>query len=246
MDTRAERGKSALRIHQTIARDLGTAILSGRHQPGEVFEGEIERAEALHVSRTAYREAVRILTAKGMLESRPKAGTRVTPRSRWNLLDPEVLGWMFAGEPDPRFIRDLFELRGVIEPAASAFAAVRRSKAHLDEMAEALEGMRRHGLSTPEGRVADQLFHRTILAAADNEALASLASSVGAAVSWTTTFKQRNQPPPRDPLPDHVAVFEAVRAQDPEGARAAMSALLRLALADMEMAPPPPPGPAGR
>lgn len=235
---RASHGKPTLRIHQAIARDLGTAILAGRHRPGETFEGEIERAEALHVSRTAYREAVRILTAKGLLESRPKAGTRVTPRDRWNLLDPEILAWMFAGEPDQRFVRDLFELRSVIEPAASAFAARRRTQAQLDEMGEALEGMRQHGLATPEGRNADQRFHKAILTAADNEALGSLASSVGAAVSWTTTFKQRTRALPRDPLPDHAAVYDAIRAQDAERAHAAMAELLRLALADMEIAAP--------
>ena len=93
--------EGGLRIHQAIARQLGTAIVAGLHKPGDVFEGEIEAAERLRVSRTAYREAVRILVAKGMLESRPKAGTRVLPRSRWNVLDPEMLAWMFAGEPDP-------------------------------------------------------------------------------------------------------------------------------------------------
>jgi len=231
--------KPALRIHQAIARDLGTAILSGRHKPGETFEGEIERSEQLRVSRTAYREAVRILTAKGLLESRPKTGTRVTPRGRWNLLDPEVLAWMFAGEPDASFVRDLFELRGVIEPAAAAFAARRRSEAQLQEMADALDGMRRHGLTTAEGRVADQQFHKAVLAAAHNEALASLASSVGAAVSWTTKFKQRKRGLPRDPLPEHVAVYEAIRAQNADAARDSMAELLRLALADMEIAPAP-------
>lgn len=218
-----------------MARDLGTAILSGRHKPGESLEGEIERAEQLGISRTAYREAVRILTAKGLLESRPKAGTRVTPRNQWNLLDPEVLAWMFAGEPDEAFIRDLFELRGVIEPAASAFAARRRSDAQLARMAEALDGMRRHGLATAEGRAADQAFHKAVLAAAHNEAMSSLSSSVGAAVSWTTKFKHRDRDLPRDPLPDHVAVYEAIVAQDPDRARQAMSDLLRMALEDMHI-----------
>jgi DNA-binding FadR family transcriptional regulator len=232
---RSSRQKPALRIHQAIAHDLATAILSGRYKPGESFEGEIERSEQLKVSRSAYREAVRILIAKGLLESRPKAGTRVTPRERWNLLDPEVLAWMFEGEPDESFIRDLFELRGVIEPAASALAAHRRSEAHLKEMAEALEAMRRHGLSTPEGRAADQRFHRAVLAAAGNEALQTLASSVGAAVSWTTKFKQRRRQLPRDPVPDHVAVYDAIAAHDSEAARRAMADLLRLALEDMNI-----------
>jgi DNA-binding FadR family transcriptional regulator len=227
--------EGALRIHQAIARDLGTAILTGRHRPGDLFEGEIEASERLGVSRTAYREAVRILIAKGMLESRPKAGTRVLPRHRWNVLDPEMLAWMFAGEPDADFIRDLFELRGVIEPAAAEFAARRRTDEQLAVMEAALGEMGRVGLSTAEGRAADQRFHHAVLAATHNDALAALASSVGAAVSWTTKFKHRKQMMPRDPLPDHRAVFAAIAARDTAAARNAMAELLRLALADMEI-----------
>ena len=233
--------EGSLRIHQAIARDIGTAILMGRHKPGDLFEGEIEASERLQVSRTAYREAVRILIAKGMLESRPKAGTRVLPRSRWNVLDPEMLAWMFAGEPDRAFIRDLFELRGVIEPAAAEFAARRRTEDQLAAMAEALEMMGRHGLSERAGRDADQRFHNAVLDATHNDALAALASSVGAAVGWTTTFKQRKKSIPRDPLPDHRAVYQAIAARDTAAARAAMVELLRLALADMDIALAEPP-----
>ncbi len=226
----------ALRIHQAIARNLGTAILMGRHRPGDLFEGEIEAAEKLGVSRTAYREAVRILVSKGMLESRPKAGTRVLPRSRWNVLDPEMLAWMFAGEPEPAFVRDLFELRSVIEPAAAELAARRRTKEQLAAMTQALEEMERNGLASPAGRLADQQFHNAILAATHNDALAALSSSVGAAVGWTTMFKQRKRTAPRDPLPDHQAVCRAIAARDTAAARDAMMELLRLALADMDVA----------
>ena len=118
-----------LRKHQAIATQLGTAILSGEYQPGDCLEGEIEQSLAMGVSRTAYREAMRFLIAKGLLESRPKAGTHVTPRHRWNLLDPDVLAWMFTRRPDPHFVRDLFELRGIVEPAAAALAAQRRTQA---------------------------------------------------------------------------------------------------------------------
>lgn len=223
------------RIHGATAHDIGVEIVGGIRQPGDIFGGEIEASEALGISRTAYREAIRILAAKGLVESRPKAGTRVTPRHRWNLLDPDVLAWTFEGEPDPRFIRDLFELRGVIEPAAAAFAAMRRDADHLKAMQEALEDMARLGLADAEGRAADQRFHRCILDAANNEALAALASTVGAAVSWTTKYKQRTRALPRDPLPDHVAVYESIAAGNPAAATAAMIALLDLALADMDL-----------
>jgi DNA-binding FadR family transcriptional regulator len=145
---------------------------------------------------------------------------------------------MFEGDPDESFIRDLFELRGVIEPAACSFAALRRTDGQLAEMARALSGMRRHGLATLEGQTADQQFHKSILAATHNEALVALASSIGAAVSWTTKFKQRNRALPRDPVPDHAAVFEAIAAQDPTAAHDAMATLLRLAMDDIIQSDP--------
>lgn len=222
-----------MRIHQALARKLGIAILSGEHAPGEGFGGEIEQSEALGVSRTAYREAMRILTAKGLLESRPKAGTHVTPRRQWNLLDPDVLEWMFSGTPDEHFIRDLFELRGVIEPVAAALAATRHNEADLARMDAGLAGMRAHGLATTEGQAADQEFHTALLDATRNEAFASLATSVAAAVRWTTRFKQLKRKQPRDPLPEHIALRDAIAARSPKRAEAAMRELLRLALADM-------------
>ena len=102
------------RLHGAIAHRLGTDILSGKYAPGDILSGEVAFAEELQVSRSAYREAIQVLTAKGLVASRPKAGTRVLPRDRWNLLDPEVLGWAFAGEPDIEFVRSLFELRAIV------------------------------------------------------------------------------------------------------------------------------------
>src|SRR3954468_5928255 len=92
------------RLHGSIAHQLGVAILTGHYRPGEILPGEVEFSEQLQVSRSAYREAVRILAAKGLVESRPKAGTRVSDRERWNLLDPDVLAWAFEGEPSDAFI----------------------------------------------------------------------------------------------------------------------------------------------
>lgn len=227
--------KSALRIHGTIARDLGVAILTGRHQPGETLPGEIEFAQSLGVSRSAYREAVRILIAKGLVESRTRTGTRVSPRDRWNLLDPEILAWSFETEPSKDFVRDLFELRMIVEPAAAELAAERRDDADIAQMHEAIEGMRRHGLATAEGQAADQSFHTAILSAARNAPLVTLSSSIAAAVSWTTIFKQRKAGLPRDPLPDHERLYEAIVAGNPEAARKQMADLVRLALEDTEL-----------
>lgn len=221
------------RLHQQVARQIGSAILSGTYAPGVQLNGEVEQSAAMGVSRTAYREAMKILAAKGLIESRPKAGTHVTPRSRWALLDPDVLAWTFTGKPDPDYVRDLFELRGIIEPVAAALAARRRCEAQVAAMRAALAVMGSMGLSTEEGRAADNDFHRILLEATGNAVLVSLAGSVGAAVQWTTHFKQQKQIAPRNPLPEHMALCDAIADADPERAQAAMNELLRLALEDM-------------
>jgi len=225
-------GRPVTRIHTTIAHDLGVAIVSGQYQPGDVLPGEIEFSAHLKVSRSAYREAVRMLAAKGLVESRTKIGTRVSERARWNMLDPEVLAWAFVNEPPQAFVRSLFELRLIIEPAAAALAATRRTAAQLAKLGHALEEMGRHGLATVAGRQADHDFHNMILLAADNEPLAALSSTITAAVRWTTAFKYRKNAVPRNPLDDHGAVFEAIAAGDVARAREAMTVLVSLALDD--------------
>lgn len=224
------------RLHGAIAHKLGTAILSGQYQPGDTLSGEVAFAEELEVSRSAYREAVQVLTAKGLVESRPKAGTRVLPRHRWNLLDPEVLAWAFTGEPDVDFVRSLFELRAIVEPAAAALAAQRRDKHDVRAMKEALAAMRRHTLATDAGRAADRDFHNAILQATHNDALIALSASIGAAVNWTTQFKQRARALPRNPIPDHALVYDAIAAGDVNAAGDAMRALVDLALEDTRSA----------
>jgi DNA-binding FadR family transcriptional regulator len=219
-----------------VAHYLGTAIVSGEIKPGSRLTGEVENAEALNVSRSAYREAVQVLTAKGLIASRPKVGTRVLPRSQWNLLDPMVLAWAFAGEPDIGFVRDLFELRAVVEPAIARMAAERRDKADIRQLKKALSNMRQHTLATEEGRAADREFHEAMLRAARNEVMMSLAASIGSAVNWTTIFKQRSRALPRDPVPDHVRVFDAIVEGDGERAARAMQVLIDLAHEDTKAA----------
>ncbi|MGI4748894.1 MAG: FadR/GntR family transcriptional regulator [Janthinobacterium lividum] len=229
-----KRSPSAPRLHDNIARDIGIRITGEQLLPGDLLSGEIEAAEQLAVSRTAYREAVRILAAKGMVESRTKTGTRVSPRNRWHILDPEVLGWFLETKPSESFVRDLFEVRQMVEPHAASLAALNHTKRDIDEMGDALGTMARLQLTTEEGRAADRAFHHVILVATGNELIAALSSSVVTAIWWTTLFKQRAQRHPRDPLPEHRAVFEAIRLRQPDKARAAMTELVRYAFDDMQ------------
>jgi DNA-binding FadR family transcriptional regulator len=238
--------RKPLRLHGSIARDIGVLIVSGRYRPGQILDGEVEASSQRKVSRTAYREAVRILAAKGLVHSRPRVGTRVSELEQWHLLDPDVLSWAFTGEPEPEVLHGLFELRTIVEPAAAALAAARRSQRHLDHMRRALDDMAAHTLHVEAGRIADQQFHASLLAATGNPFIVSLTNGVTAAVTALTEFKQRIAPLKRDPVPDHLRVYDAIAAKDAERARAAMSELIRLAIMDTPVKQRPKPASAGR
>jgi len=213
------------RLHQTMAREIGMKIVCGQYRPGESLPGEIAASQQHGVSRNAYREAVRILAAKGLVESRQKAGTLVTDRSRWNLLDPDVLDWTLSSSPTADFRTAIFELRLIVEPAAAALAAQRRTNEDLAAMETALDEMRILPADGPEGELADERFHEAIFDAADNEVLRRLASIISASVKFVAEYK-RSRHIDRDTWPDHKILFEAIRGRRPSEARKAMTRLI--------------------
>ena len=227
---------SGRRLRGVLLDYLGERIVTGQVAPGETLPGEVETAEKLDISRGAYREAVKMLAAKGLVESRPKTGTRVLERARWNLLDPEVMRWAFAGRPDAGLVRDLFEMRAAVEPSVARLAAKRRSDAQVERMRQALATMSEAGLTHEIGRDADRMFHETLLAATGNQVMMTLSASISAAVAYTTIFKSRAGGFRRDPIPDHLRVFDAVEAQDEDAAAGAMRELLDLAYDDTQHA----------
>jgi DNA-binding FadR family transcriptional regulator len=222
-----------LRVHGTVAREIGLAIVSGTLRPGQVLDNEIEAANLRQVSRNTYREAMRMLVAKGLVVSRTRTGTRVSEISEWNVLDPDVLAWTFSGAPRPEVIRALFELRSVVEPAAAALAAARRRPGQLKQMKQALAEMKARTLHTPEGRAADGAFHAALLESTFNPFVVSLTRGVTGAISALTEFKLRLTRVLRDPVPDHEQVYEAIAAKDSKAAREAMVNLIRLAILDV-------------
>lgn len=223
---------SERRVRGSVANDLGRAILAGEYRPGQFLLGEVIFADKMGVSRGVYREAVQALTAKGLVESRRKLGTRVLPRDRWNMLDPDVLAWGLADNPDLQLLRSLFEIRGVIEPAAAAFAAERHDAADIERLRSALVRMLQFTVFNERGREADKDFHAAILTASRNDALITLSAGITAAVGWTSDLVFRGKAEPRDPMPDHIAVFNAIANRDPTAAAQAMKDLVNFALID--------------
>lgn len=218
-------------LHGQVVDTLGRRIVQGELTPGTVID--VERLERdLEVSRTVVREAIKVLTAKGLLDARPRLGTYVRPRSDWNLLDSDVMTWRETDEPDDRLFHELDEVRQVVEPYGARLAAQRRTDADLAAIAAALEDMRTTAYEDLEGHIAaDLAFHRAVLAATQNELLERLEVVLEPALRLRDrlAFSAHHD----DAFLDaHAAVYTAIEKADPTGAAEAMRQLLQTAAAD--------------
>ncbi|WP_051328519.1 FadR/GntR family transcriptional regulator [Geminicoccus roseus] len=209
-------------VHGRVVESIGRRIVGGEIAAGEMLPKEAELMTELHTSRTSIREAVKVLSAKGLLETRQKRGTLVRPREAWNLLDPDVLVWSIAGGPDPRLTHELTEMRRLIEPGAVALAAERHNEAQLAALAAALADMRR-ALNDPLAYyVADLAFHRALFTATGNPFIDRLGSVVDAVLAVSFALQRRSLIPQEQGLILHETVFERVAARDVAGAKQAM------------------------
>jgi DNA-binding FadR family transcriptional regulator len=225
-----------------VERDEGVGVMgrySGRGVHGQTVEllarrivGGASKLDLvalqaeLDVSLSVLRESLKVLAAKGMVDSRQKRGTFVRPRHEWNLLDADVLRWQFEASADQRLLDELHEVRLIIEPAAARLAAMRRTEADLGALAEAVGEMAQRPVE------ADVAFHRALLAAAHNELLRRLE------IVFETGLAARDRLvhavlPHENPVPHHRAVVEAVAERDSAKAEAAMRALLERAAEDV-------------
>ena len=213
-------------VHNSVAQEIGSRIVRGDFPEGASLPNEAQWGEYFGVSRSAVREAIKILMAKGLLSSRPKVGTWVETRDRWNLLDRDVLSW-YASAPDAMgFLRTVQEFRYIIEPEAAALAAERRSEEEMVEITRALNGMGNAPTLSDRTR-SDTQFHLAILKATHNELLIPLGTLIESALNNLFVYVTREANSLSYAQELHAAIEEQIRLQNPEAARQAVQTLLR-------------------
>jgi GntR family transcriptional regulator, galactonate operon transcriptional repressor len=209
--------------------------LAGRILAGEIGEGDTldlpALREELDVSLTALREALKVLSAKGMIDARQKRGTFVQPRSSWNLLDTDVMRWQTQANADHSLFDELTEMRVIVEPAAARLAAERATDADIEALSAALDRMAsaRDLAATVQ---ADLDFHRLLMAATHNAFLTQVERII--AIGLAERDKLVHGSVEDDPVPSHRAVVDAIAAREPEAAYTAMRALVDKSGADLE------------
>jgi len=212
---------------ERIAEKIGAAIVAGRYRPGALVPGEIELGRRYGASRTVVREALKLLSAKGLIESRKRTGTRARPREDWSTLDADVLAWRLKDrKAEPKFVADLLGIRAIVEPAAAAMAARCHTKKSLAPVEAAFAEMERAAHDAALYADPDRRFHKAILVATGNDVMVAFAALTEAALDAFVRIASRHAGAPGASLPLHRAVLDAIRRRDAEGAQAAMTALL--------------------
>ena len=208
-----------------VAHELGERIVAGDFEAGKVLPTESELSARFNVSRTALREAVKVLTAKGLMESRPRTGTRVRPRSDWHLVDPDVIAWHCAATPSADFLCDLFEIRLIVEPNAAALAAERRTEEDIRNIGGALAEMSGALATGTEMAGPNVRFHTAIMEAAGNPFLGTLATLIAPAFLHMVQLVWESDPASLSP-DAHRPVLDALVAGRGGMARRSMQSLL--------------------
>lgn len=223
----------ALTQHQTAVDRIATWIVRGRYAPGATLPTEPELGAALGVSRTVVREAIKALAAKGMVVTRTRIGTRVTPEAEWRLFDPEVIGWTLKRPVNEALVADLMDIRLAIEPFAAKLAAERRAQTDVARIGVAYERMARAVDGDGNYTEADLAFHTALIAASGNRFLVQMEPIVAGILRMSFSLSTESMEEARGSLPDHRRLFEAIRDQDGEGARAQLTRIIELAGEDM-------------
>ena len=221
-------------VHGNTVDHLGEAIVAGRYLAGSSLPPEPMLCEELGVSRTVVREAVKSLIAKGLITTGPKVGTRVLPEDNWNWFDPDVISWQSKAGLTPEFLRDLLDLRRVVEPAALRLAATRATDQDIAEVELAFAGMKRAVEVGGDYVTYDLRFHQGLLRASRNRMLVQMSKALGALLRTSFEISTRRKNGPLASLPLHREVLDAVIAHDADRAEKAIQKLIDGARSDIE------------
>lgn len=205
-------------LTQQLVHELGTAILQSEYKVGEKLPTEAMISEKFQVSRTSTREAIKILCAKGLIQTKARQGITVQPVKCWNLFDSDVLNWILIGKPDLYMLRSFLQLRLAIEPQAAYIAAQQATPDNLTAIEDSLKRMKNATTSDDNTLEADIDFHQSILAATNNPFFVQLINFVVLALRVNMRFTDRIKPVTTEEYQAHADIFEHIKNQDPQAA----------------------------
>ena len=222
----ADRTYPARGLHGRVVHSLGSRIVGGVYGVGEALPNEDALGSELGVSRTVVREAVKVLIGKGLVEVRPKLGTRVRARRSWHLLDPDVLRWQFENVAATDDWRELLEVQESISPTAARLAAERHDARELLEIQAALRRLQAALLEPDAFRAASLDFNEAIFAASHNTLLWHVNAVIRLGLESGSSDIRPDEEDEDDAMSPWQDLVESIVRRDGPGSEKAMRNLL--------------------
>ncbi len=226
-------GKAKRSLHVQVACEIARSIITGDLPQGEIIPGEMDLCTQFGVSRTALREAIKLLTSKGLLESKPKVGTRVRLQEHWNYLDSQLLDWLIDMEKTDHLYQEFISLRKAIEPEACACAARNASveqRMKLSALFQKMDSIS-NGFDHDNWVDVDLEFHRLIFISTGNCFFLPFANVLS---TMFRSFFHHASKSGSTCIEEHRAIYEAIMAGNAEKARQASEALLNQSVQELE------------
>lgn len=206
------------RVSQDIIEQVRDLVTSGRLKPGDRLPSERELSQAMSVSRSSVREAVRAMESLGLIQARAGEGTFVASLSGSRGSDPIVASLL----QDWSTQHKLFEVRRVIEPDLAALAARRATADQIERLRAILDDQEAEIARGGTGVKQDSLFHFRMAEATGNEALVRIVDSLMDFLLKTREESLQHDERPARSLQQHRAILAAIEARDPRAAERLM------------------------
>ena len=219
-----------MNLTQQIAHHLGMAIVRGEYGEHNPVPSEAVLCDELNVSRSAAREAVKSLAAKGLISSRARQGIRVLPEAEWNLFDAEILGWIRDSNPSLDLLREFTELRIAVEPEAAMLAAQRRNTTHIARLEQSLARMKDAESGLDDPLESDIAFHLCILDASENRFFMQLGRIIDTTLRVSIRYTNMLSGVKAAAYLEHKRIYDAIADNKPERAQKESETLILNAL----------------
>lgn len=218
--------QGSLNLSQRMTHELGVAIVRGEYNQTGGLPTEAELCEQFGISRSAMREAVKMLSAKGLITSRPRQGIRILPKEQWNIFDTDVLKWILDSNPSVELLKEFLQMRMAIEPEAASLAAKYAQTTDIEAIGKAIERMiaAKNGLDDP--LQSDIAFHISILYASGNRFFIQLREFVQTALSVSIRHTNHLKGVEVGDIEVHNQIYHAIKAGDSDKARAAVEHII--------------------
>jgi len=218
------------KLYQYVVEEIGHQIMQGHYGIGDVLPTEDRLSEEMQVSRGVLREAIQVLAQKGLVQTRPRVGSQVLPRKNWNLFDPDVLVWRLQIEDKTTFLKDVTEVRRLIESEAAKQAARRATAIEISEIKSILNQLKEMLNDQTTYKydaylALDIRFHTMILEASHNDLLAQIGRTIRDAVHQARQIDTSDVVVQKESWPYHAAIAEHIEKKNPEAAYAASLAM---------------------